>query len=442
MAAGTRSLPTDSPVPYSQSFEREHVSEGLPSDIGSPEGAPHVSVQMPPCHANSDVFPYLPSGGIEYNPKIFEQERLSTYMGLDNYDTQFEARHGMGTVGNIPKTGERTLVGPPMGMPSTTASEDMAENIMVGARPDKGQLLPDQRGHASIEVPSMTGPRVTSPVNSQHILGEGAAIFTDMTETMLTAPEQQMALSGEVQKPDGSLTSNVLTPRQPSSSGIIERYKMTPQTISEVEDKYPNLYLPVAEIYRISDKFYGYTDSMSMENNPMVLVELTGLSYRYGTTIYAVDRVNGTMYGKFSVGDHRVINERSTVEPQFRDTTLESDYMPMQPTYANTIPGTNGIVTPLAKSTPLTQSLKIPMISATLPHVRDILEPASNKQVRSAYLERQMRQMDSVKMPSGMPSLEDGMVPRPESLQDWIRSFCQERKVKRKEEWESNREAL
>ena len=78
----------------------------------------------------------------------------------------------------------------------------------------------------------------------------------------------------------------------------------------------------------------------------MVLVQLTGLSYGYGTTIYAVDRVNGTMYGQFSV-DYRVINERATVEPQFRDTTFESGYIPMQPTYANTIPGKNGIVTPL-----------------------------------------------------------------------------------------------
>ena len=218
-----------------------------------------------------------------------------------------------------------------------------------------------------------------------------------MTETMLTALDQQMALLGEAQKPKGSLTSNVLTPRQPSSSGNIERSKTIPQTVNEIEDKYPDLYLLVAENYRISDRFYGYTDSMSMENNPMVLIELTGLSYRYGTTIYVGDRVNGTMYVKFSVG-YRVINERATVEPQFRDASLGSKDVPMQPTYANTLPRTNSMVTPLAKTTPLTQTLQIPMISAALPHVRDILEPASNEQVRSTYLERQMRQMDSVKL--------------------------------------------
>ena len=58
----------------------------------------------------------------------------------------------------------------------------------------------------------------------------------------------------------------------------------------------------------------------------------------------------------------------------------------------------------------------MPTISATLPHVRDILQPTSNEQVRSTYLERQMRQMDSVKLPSDMPSLKDGMVPRPEQF--------------------------
>ena len=71
----------------------------------------------------------------------------------------------------------------------------------------------------------------------------------------------------------------------------------------------------------MSNRFYGYTDSVSADNNPMVLVELTGLSYRYGTTIYVVDRVNGIMYGKFSVG-YRVINERATVRPQFRPASL------------------------------------------------------------------------------------------------------------------------
>ena len=231
-----------------------------------------------------------------------------------------------------------------------------------------------------------------------------------------------MALSGEVQKPEGSLMSNILIPRQISSNSNMEESKTIPRTTNKIEDKYPDLYLLVTESYEISDRFYGYMDSVSADNNPMILVELTGLSYRYGTTINAVDRVNGTMYGKFSVG-YRVISERATKELQYMDASLEGEYVPMHPMSVNTLPGTPQMVTPLAKSTPITQSSQMPAIS-DIPPVRDILEPASNEQVRSAYLERQMRQMDSIKLPSGMPSLEDGMVPRPDNLQDRIQSFC------------------
>ena len=79
------------------------MSEGVPSDIGVLEGALHGSIQVPPCCANSDVFPYLPLGGIEYNPGVFEQDRLSTYTGLNYYDTLFEARHGRGAIDSVPK---------------------------------------------------------------------------------------------------------------------------------------------------------------------------------------------------------------------------------------------------------------------------------------------------------------------------------------------------
>ena len=156
-------------------------------------------------------------------------------------------------------------------------------------------------------------------------------------------------------------------------------------------------------------------DSMSADNNPVVLVELTGLSYRYGTPIYAVDKVNRTMYGKFSMG-YRIISERATVKPQCRPTSLEGEYVSMQPIYVNTLPGTTSIVTLLPKSTPITQSLQMPTISVTLPHVRDILQPALNEQARAAYYKRQMKGMDSVQLPSDITSLEDRVAHRPESL--------------------------
>ena len=93
------------------------------------------------------------------------------------------------------------------------------------------------------------------------------------------------------------------------------------------------------------------------------------------------------MYGKFSVG-YQVINERTTIKPQFRPNSLEDEYTLIQPTYVNTLPGTTSLVTPLAKSTLITQASCKPTISAVSSYERDILEPVSNEQARVAYLER------------------------------------------------------
>ena len=49
----------------------------------------------------------------------------------------------------------------------------------------------------------------------------------------------------------------------------------------------------------------------------------------------------------------------------------------------STLLGMTRMVTPLAKSTPITQSAQMPAISDALPPIRDILEPASNEQARS-----------------------------------------------------------
>ena len=146
------------------------------------------------------------------------------------------------------------------------------------------------------------------------------------------------------------------------------------------------------------------------------------------------------MYGKFSVG-YRIIHEKATVIPQFQQTPLEDEYNAMQPTYVSTLPGTTSMVTPIAKSTPVTQASQMPVLPIVPSSERDILEPLSNEQARSAYLERQMQGMSSVKLPLDMPSLED-MSQGSENLPKRIQTFCQEQKEKRKHEWESLKVAL
>ena len=98
MATGTRSLPTDSPVPYFQPIERGHVSGGRLSDLGSQENI-YVPRYVNPWEKTTRP------DGTDYHPNTSEIDRVSTYTGLD-YDTLFPARHGRGALDQVPTMSE------------------------------------------------------------------------------------------------------------------------------------------------------------------------------------------------------------------------------------------------------------------------------------------------------------------------------------------------
>ena len=121
--------------------------------------------------------------------------------------------------------------------------------------------------------------------SSHPIIGESATVFTDMMDTMLKVLDRQMAITAQAWELENSLAENACAIRQP-------RQNMT----GYIQDTDPDWFLPVTGNPRISEVFYGYSDSLSLDNNPLVLVELKEFAQRYGTSIYAVDRVNGKMY--------------------------------------------------------------------------------------------------------------------------------------------------
>ena len=252
MAAGTRSLPTDLPVPYFQPLERGHVSEGVPSDIGVLEGALHEVCRYHPTVQILMYFPICPLVVLSITLKFLNRiDSLSTLV-LMIMITLFEARHGRGAIDSVPKSDDGVLAVSTMVMPTTTSSMGMTENIMTGARPkhtpESGHLPPIQRGLVSVrEIPSTTEHKAVSPMSTGHILGDGSAIFTGMTGIMLTALDQQMAISDKAQKPEGSLLGNLLIPGQVASHGNIEDSKIKPLPDAKVDSRYPDLYLLVAE---------------------------------------------------------------------------------------------------------------------------------------------------------------------------------------------------
>ena len=357
MATSTQSLPIDSPVQYFQPIERGYMSEGS-------QGGVYVTPYVDPSEH------IVNTGGTDYHPDITKTDKVSTYTGLDDYDTLFAARHGRGALDPVPRMSEQMIMTTSLGITPPVTGIELMVNPLEKVMPTHDIAHTSQREQVSLPKETLQ-PHVISP--SSEIIGEGAAIFTDMTETILNVLNKQIAMAPDTQQLKGLSTSD----------NQIKGIQGGKPTTSNQEEGYPDLFLPVVENHKISDHFCGYFDSLSADNNPMVLVELKNLSYQYGTSIYAVDRVNGTMCGKFSVG-YRIIPEKAMVIPQFQQPLVEDEY---RPAYENTLPGITNIATPVAKSTPVTQASQTPVIpNIPLPE-RDIVEPVSSEKARTAYLE-------------------------------------------------------
>ena len=207
-------------------------------------------IQIPPGHMNVGETEKI-LGGIEYHSVAAESDRLSTYTGLDDYDTLFESRHGRGALDHVPRKSEERVITSSMGITPTTLSTGLIVNPMDKVKPTTGNE------HTSLRelVSTTTDPlrhRVVSP-SSDQIIEEGAAIFTDMTETMLTALDQQMAMSSDTQKPEGLLSGNNMAARQLTGDNQVEKTQGRTQITFDPKEIYPDLYLPVAENYKISD---------------------------------------------------------------------------------------------------------------------------------------------------------------------------------------------
>ena len=123
--------------------------------------------------------------GTDYHPDASETDRVSTYMGLDD---------------QVPRMSEQMIMTTSVGITPPTSSTGLMVNPLERVMPTCDIAHPSQREHAPIPKDSLKH-RVVSP--SSEIIGEGAAIFTDMTETILNALDQQMAMTSDTQQSKG-----------------------------------------------------------------------------------------------------------------------------------------------------------------------------------------------------------------------------------------------
>ena len=170
MAAGTRLLPTDYPIPYFQPIERGYMSKG------SQEGV-YATPYIEPSEHTINI------GGTDYHSEITERDKVSTFTGLDDYDTLFAARHGREALDPVPTIGNQTFT-TTLGIPTPKAGPELI-NPMEQRMPTPGGVVPNQK--------KKIGRWITPP--SSEIIGEGAAVFTNMTETILDALDKQVNTS-------------------------------------------------------------------------------------------------------------------------------------------------------------------------------------------------------------------------------------------------------
>ena len=138
-------------------------------------------------------------GGTDYHPEIPETDKVSTYTGLDDYDTLFAARHGRGALDPVPRASEQMLMMTSLGItPPVTGTELI--NPMERVTPICDMVHSSQREQVSLTKDALQ-PCVVSP--SSEIIGKGAAIFTDMMETILDVLDKQVAMSPDVQQTKG-----------------------------------------------------------------------------------------------------------------------------------------------------------------------------------------------------------------------------------------------
>ena len=142
-----RSLPTNSPVPYVQSTDREYRSESGLSDSYSPQM--HIVTGV--CRSFHDDYA----------------------TGFDDY----------ATVGGITPTPSSTgmIINPRTGIASTHGSPIQKEPMDVDT---------------------------AVSCSSHHVIGEGATVFTDMTGTMLKVLDRRMAVTAQAWELENSIAEN------------------------------------------------------------------------------------------------------------------------------------------------------------------------------------------------------------------------------------------
>ena len=94
-------------------------------------------------------------GGTDYHPDITETDKVSTYTGLDDYDTLFAARHGRGALDPVPRTSEQMITTTSMGITPPNVSTGLMVNPLERMTPTHDVAHLSQREQVSLPKGSL-----------------------------------------------------------------------------------------------------------------------------------------------------------------------------------------------------------------------------------------------------------------------------------------------
>ena len=84
--------------------------------------------------------------------------------------------------------------------------------------------------------------------------------------------------------------------------------------LEKVEEKDPDFYMPDGQGKKLSESYQMFTNEQTLEGNPGVIVELSNLVKKYGTSIYLMDRKSGHLYVLDEKG-YKQIEEKGLLYP-------------------------------------------------------------------------------------------------------------------------------
>ena len=126
--------------------------------------------------------------------------------------------------------------------------------------------------------------------------------------------------------------------------------------LEEVEEKDPDFYMPDGPGKKLSESFQMFTNERTLERNPGVIVKLSNLVKKYGTSIYLMDRKSGHLY-VFDEKGYKQIEEKGLLYPSesmIIARALNENSNPFVMTQSSRLP-----------ETPMAESTRVPLKTST-----------------------------------------------------------------------------